>query len=485
MKLTSIEIANFRKFEKLSCSFHPNMTVLVSENGGGKTTLLDAARIALWPFVKGFDLGSQTGKSATIAIEDVRLMRQHEGNMESQLPSSVYATGKWGDELEQREWALERQSINKRTGNYLNPIAHIFTKLSKKLERQVRAGEYVDLPLISYLGTSRLLYQGRNTQAKDIMLDREDYSRTSGYLNCLSYTSRFSAFNSWYTHICRSYNQSLVRANKHRNNVAEYAYLAQNLAHGAMISENLARDELSETGKRFEHVVYIIQSSIDSIIKPLTGWHSLEFDEAYQQQLVMYHDKQGVLPFDLLSDGLRNAIAMVADIAFRAYKLNPHMGKEAAKQTSGIVMIDEVDMFLHPKWQQTILPSLQEAFPKIQFIVTTHSPQVLTSVPSESIRVIQDGKVFSAPQGSEGAESKRMLERVFGITSRPQQNLRTQDLARYRDYVYNDKWIDGWLDEMLRLKSELHQHFGSEDPELTELDLYLENREWELSLEKD
>jgi hypothetical protein len=148
-------------------------------------------------------------------------------------------------------------------------------------------------------------------------------------------------------------------------------------------------------------------------------------------------------------------------------------------------MIDEVDMFLHPKWQQTILPSLQEAFPKIQFIVTTHSPQVLTSVPSDCIRVIQDGKVFSAPQGSEGSESKRMLERVFGAKSRPKNNAWTNNLKDYRDYVYSDKWVNGWSDEMLRLKSELHHHFGGEDPELTELDLYLENREWELNLEKN
>jgi predicted ATP-binding protein involved in virulence len=100
------------------------------------------------------------------------------------------------------------------------------------------------------------------------------------------------------------------------------------------------------------------------------------------------------------------------------------MGKEAAKQTTGIVMIDEVDMFLHPKWQQTILPSLQEAFPKIQFIVTTHSPQVLSTVKRENIRVINvnaEGKTVAEmpefhPLGHESGDS---LSHIMGTSTRP------------------------------------------------------------------
>lgn len=470
MKLDSIEIVNFRKFEKLTCPLHPNLTVLTAENGGGKTTLLDAIRIAIWPFVKGFDLGSQTGKSATIQNGDVRLVLQDQGNMEPVLPCKVSVELSGSKVIDIPETLeIERIQVKINTGNILNKNATALTKQAKKLEQQVRdKQDNVALPLISYLGTSRIWYQGRNTvQEKELILNTHDFSRTSAYLNCLSYSSSYKSFVIWYTHMYQSYRESMDLVQEK---------IGMGLA-GTVVLDSL--------GQTFQNAIHVIQSSVDYVIKPVTGWHKIEYSVRHQKQLVVSHDALGVLPVDMLSDGLRNAIAMVADIAFRAYKLNPHMGKEAAKQTSGIVMIDEVDMFLHPKWQQTILPSLQEAFPKIQFIVTTHSPQVLTSVPSESIRVIQDGKVFSAPQGSEGAESKRMLERVFGAKSRPTNNAWTNNLKNYRDYVYNDKWVNGWSNEMLRLKSELHQHFGSEDPELTELDLYLENREWELSLEKD
>src|SRR5690606_39003122 len=77
-----------------------------------------------------------------------------------------------------------------------------------------------------------------------------------------------------------------------------------------------------------------------------------------------------------------------ADIAFRATKLNGQLGAQAASQTPGIVLIDEVDMHLHPEWQQVALQNLVQAFPAMQFIVTTHSPQVLSTVRRENIRAI-------------------------------------------------------------------------------------------------
>ncbi|WP_250666481.1 AAA family ATPase, partial [Escherichia coli] len=106
---------------------------------------------------------------------------------------------------------------------------------------------------------------------------------------------------------------------------------------------------------------------------------------------------------------------MIGDIAYRCIKLNPHLGGDAARQTRGVVLIDEVDMHLHPRWQQIILTQLREVFPQIQFVITTHSPQVLTSVPSECIRILKDNKVYSAPPGTEGSEPERMLRQVLGL----------------------------------------------------------------------
>ena len=416
MKLEQLTLQNYRCFENLTIQLHPELTVLIAPNGAGKTTVLDAARVAVWPFVKGFDLGSQTGKAATIQPSDVRLCQQSDGNMEPQLPSSITATGRYLPQMEAQTWTQTRERIKAGTNTLTDKTTKQITAAATDLEQQARQGQGdITLPLVSYLGTSRLWFEGRFTsEAKDTVLDRAQYSRTSGYLNCLSYASSFKAFTAWYGWVYRSYLESQIHA--------------------------LQRKEpLDATGQRFEHMVQVVQQAVDALVKIATGWHRLEYSQRHHQQLVMDHPQHGVMPVDMLSDGLRNAIAMVADLAFRAYKLNPQLGKEAALQTPGIALIDEVDMFLHPSWQQTILGSLRAAFPKLQFIVTTHSPQVLTTVPRDNIRILdqdENGRIgVRTPDFSPLAhESGDALAKIMGTHREPPLALQ-DDIRRYEQLV--------------------------------------------------
>ena len=127
-----------------------------------------------------------------------------------------------------------------------------------------------------------------------------------------------------------------------------------------------------------------------------SGWHSIYFKNT-ETGIVATHAQYGVLPVAHLSDGIRTLIGVTADIAHRAIRLNSQLGREAVTSTPGIVLIDEVDMHLHPEWQQVIIESLRNAFPRIQFIVTTHSPQVLTTVRKEHIRLLAADGTASIP----------------------------------------------------------------------------------------
>ncbi|MFA5018797.1 MAG: AAA family ATPase, partial [Methylobacter sp.] len=151
-------------------------------------------------------------------------------------------------------------------------------------------------------------------------------------------------------------------------------------------------------------------------------------------------------------------------------------------EARGIVLIDEVDMHLHPVWQQTILGGLTKAFPKIQFIVTTHSPQVISTVPAKQIRILDDNKVYSAEAGTQGAESSRILKRVFGVEPRPQNDPNAKLLNEYLDLVYADKWEEP---DAKRDREKLDAIYQGNEPALTEADLYIENRQWELDIEKN
>jgi predicted ATP-binding protein involved in virulence len=456
MRLDQLTLQNYRCFDSVTIQFHPELTVLIAPNGAGKTTVLDAARVALWPFVKGFDLGSQTGKAATVQISDVRMRLLSGGNMEPQIPCAIEALGDWSPERLGQRWVQTRERVKVNTGTLGDNSTKKMTQYAKVLEKQVRDGQSTTLPLITYLGTSRLWYEGRfSSSAAATNMDKSDYSRTSGYLNCLAYSSRFKAFSAWYSWVYRSYSES------------RFIALEQNTP-------------FDSAGNPFAHIVQVVKVAVDALVKKSTGWHSLEFSERHHQQLVMHHDQHGVMPVDILSDGLRNTIAMVADIAFRAYKLNPHWGIQAARETPGIALIDEVDMFLHPAWQQTILGSLKEAFPKLQFIVSTHSPQVTTSIPSESIRVLSDGKVFAAPPGTEGAESSRLLTRLFGVNSRPPETRATQELNDYLKLIYANKWDEP---STKALRTVLDARYRGEEPALTAADLHIENQKWERSLD--
>lgn len=82
------------------------------------------------------------------------------------------------------------------------------------------------------------------------------------------------------------------------------------------------------------------------------------------------------------------------ELAFRCYILNSHLGSEAARLTDGVVLIDEVDLHLHPSWQMHVVNDLQKAFPRIQFVMTTHAPLIISSLKEGNIFSIVEKQTF-------------------------------------------------------------------------------------------
>jgi len=135
----------------------------------------------------------------------------------------------------------------------------------------------------------------------------------------------------------------------------------------------------------------------------------------------MLVDKDGVeISLDQLSDGEKNLIALVGDIARRLAIANPNSKRPLSGE--GVVLIDEIDLHLHPSWQRLMVPQLQKAFPNCQFIITTHSPQVLSHVAPESIFLLNNEQghfTYSKAIESFGQNSDRILEDLLHVDSRP------------------------------------------------------------------
>jgi predicted ATP-binding protein involved in virulence len=126
----------------------------------------------------------------------------------------------------------------------------------------------------------------------------------------------------------------------------------------------------------------------------------------------------GAQPFSNLSDGQRTMLAMVGDIAQKAAKLNPHLGDRVLEETPGVVLVDELDLHLHPKWQRRVIEDLRRTFPKIQFICTTHSPQLIGQAKADEIIVLDAPESSPHPGQSFGMDSNWVLRHIMGSDDR-------------------------------------------------------------------
>jgi predicted ATP-binding protein involved in virulence len=182
--------------------------------------------------------------------------------------------------------------------------------------------------------------------------------------------------------------------------------------------------------------------------------------------------KQGQeLIVNQLSDGEKCLLALVGDLARRLAIANP--GLEEPLQGKGVILLDEIELHLHPKWQRQIISSLTRTFPNCQFIITTHSPQVLSHVKPDSIYLLQatpDGIVTEQPENSFGRDSNQILEDLMGVSERPQEiKDHLRDLFRLID--------QGHLDSAKQLRQNLADEIGEDDPEFVRADVLIRRKE--------
>jgi predicted ATP-binding protein involved in virulence len=370
LNILTLRLRDYRCFETIDINFDERLTVLVAANGAGKTSILDAVAVAFGPYLGTFDEG--VGKH--FLPSDIRMSRIRDtvsSEMEYapqgvSLEASGYIPGSLEDSLGlQSTWRRSLAGPAKSKTTIKDAKALI--DYGKRQQEAVRTpGRETILPLLAYYGTGRLWQQKRLMEGK-----LPHTSRTIGYSDCLDPASSYKSFVAWF----RYWNTNALKGQLDAN-----------------------KSGLPYSPTEFDNYIAAVSEAVNICLEP-AGWKDIAYSLA-REELVAHHDHYGELSVALLSDGIRNMVGMVADMAFRATKLNPQFGADAVKKTPGVVLIDEVDMHLHPEWQQRVLGQLQKAFPEIQFIVTTHSPQVLSTVKRENIRVIGSdarGQIIATP----------------------------------------------------------------------------------------
>lgn len=156
----------------------------------------------------------------------------------------------------------------------------------------------------------------------------------------------------------------------------------------------------------------------------------------------------------MFSDGIRITLTMVADIATRMAKLNPQL-LDNVLETPGVILIDEIDMHLHPSWQSRIITSLLETFTNIQIITTTHSPIVISNIESEYLRILKNNEIMN-PSTNYNRELDDIVNNIMETDYRPEevrnlinqinQNIDNEELEEAKELLDNLKDILGETD---------------------------------------
>jgi len=419
MRIDELTIKNFNGFVDRTFSFNPFFNLLVGDNATGKTSVLDALAVSIGSWflgLRGFE------KSPGIDAEAVRAAAHGHVDsytFEKQFPSRIECTGLvMGQRI---MWARELQREGGRTTTVdAKPISEI----ASDTERDVRAGEPVDLPLVCAYGTERLWFEksrrtgkagGERDRGSPRVLTKGRPSRLDGYRDCLSFTIQESALRDW------------------------------------------IRDQTTASLPRRQDTIALSVVK-KAIIQCVDGAKSLYYDDRYKNLVIVLED-YGPQLFRNLSDGQRIMLTLVGDLASRAAILNPHLADAALCQTRGVVIIDELDLHLHPKWQRRAIHDLKATFPSLQFIATTHSPQLIGEADPKEIRLLE-GNETTIPPRSFGIDSSRVLEEVMGAPSRdPSVGALLAQLFKSID----DENFDG----ARRLLADVEAKLGPDDPEVT------------------
>lgn len=368
MRLDRLHIQNFRCYEDATFDFQPGFNLVVGVNGSGKTSLLQAAATSFDGMV------ACTGNyTALLTDKDVRFeIDNYEGRIrfERQYPVTLKAAGNIFGE---RSWLKKKSRVDEA----VFPDHDLFESVHKHLD-EISSNKKLDLPLIAFYQANRR-WLAANVSA--------EFSATQK-------TSRFDGYKSWY--------DAAADVKDFESWIIGKTLEQLQSIHKSPTIMTIFDDELSW-----------INASLKHALPDSTGVY---FDIQLRSLLVNM-GRNILIPFNELSDGQRGLIALIFDIGRRMCILNPHMGKDVLKNTSGVVIIDELDIHLHPAWQRNIVSVLKQAFPKIQFIAASHSPQIIGSLKPEEVIVLNNGDA-SHPRVTYGLDSSSVLEEVMGVTQR-------------------------------------------------------------------
>ncbi len=423
LRIHSLTLDRFRGAHSLALELHRRLNIFVGMNGAGKSTLLDAAAILLSWLVNRIKHTGASGRP--ISEADIR-NGQASATLAIKLAQDSHNFG----------WHI----VKTRKGYYKKEGSSVLTAASEAAKRiQSDISDHngaVNLPLFAYYPVNRAVL--------DIPLRiraKHRFDLLSAYEDSLTSGASFRTFFEWF---------------REREDLENEAFRDQHTLFKGSAANRVFPDA------QLEAVRYAIKQLMP------------EFSQltVRRNPLRMEVEKNGQrLTVNQLSDGEKCFMAMVGDMARRMAIANPL--RDQPLHGAGVFLIDEIDLHLHPQWQRQIIPKLTKVFPNSQFLISTHSPHVITHVQPENLFLLHmttEGLEVMRPSESYGKTVDRVLEDLMGLdTTRP-----TQVSANLQQiYAQIDR---GLLNDARDLIDQLREQIG-EDPELVKADILIKRKE--------
>lgn len=425
MRIKRLELENFRGFKKASLDFPSgNLAVFFGWNGAGKTAVLDAIAIVLRsiihrniPFGLGWkDDDIQVGEKKSVIRANYILL----GNVK-QFSTQLSLAGS-------PDWT---------TSPELSAAESPFSHRSNK----------TNLPLLAYYKTNRDLYTYNAIKPTSVAIDPHS-GRTSVYNYSIDAgLNTFSDFLEWFRYEEDVENQQKIEKSDLKYQNPKLAAIRQGIAQFLSKLDNRA-----------------VFSALK--VKRESNGQEIDFSEPSKKFDLSIEKGGENLKLSQLSSGERAVLLLVADISRRVSILNPHL--DSPLESEGVVLIDEIEQHLHPRWQRAVIPALQATFPNIQFIIATHSPQVLSQVENGSVFEIDNFEI--CPRPTYGRDNNWLLHVIMEDEERP-----VEVQSKLEEYFALIR--AGRLEDAAKKRVQLEQKIGTDDPEFAKADVLLRKKE--------
>ncbi|MDX2102095.1 MAG: AAA family ATPase [Alphaproteobacteria bacterium] len=377
MRLNSLELINFRCFKRVEILFDRSLNVILGVNGSGKTSLIEAMSIALYPILSPFELA----KKKHIASSDVHVPLDQRSlaadgrvyRSERQFPCTVLAEFSKGADFDDGKVFTSKRSLMQEGGRTTTADALAANAFGAELLARMkgRRRPLPVFPVIAMYGSNRLWAEPRTTNRQKTA-ERSKTSRAAAYFYSID-----------------------PRISK------------------ASIADWLLRLMLSEDKISLSIVEDILSHFLDQKSIKLVSLETVDDDIC-----IRLHNGD-IQPMSFFSDGQKIAFWTLLDIIRQGMRLNPEIWTSDSRKQTGIVIIDEIDLHLHAQWQRRILDTMRSHFPKVQLILTTHSPLIVGSVSTENLLILNQSEVI---QGSDynpiGIDANYILRDIFKAESR-------------------------------------------------------------------